>query len=256
MSSPNILVTNDDGIDSPGIYALWQAMSEIGSPTVIAPNIEQSAASHSISLNKPLFIKHISRNCGFKGWSVDGTPADCTKIGIKRVLDQKPDLIISGINRGANLGINLIYSGTISAATEGALLGIPSIAISLASFKTDNYRASKIIATEIAEYVLENNIPKGTLLNVNVPYGDPEDIKGKLITRQGNQFFKDDFEKRTDPRGNTYYWIKGEKIDDDKSIDYDGKAIEQNYISITPINFNLTDESYLSELKKDFKCII
>ena len=102
MSSPNILVTNDDGIDSPGIYALWQAMSEIGSPTVIAPNIEQSAASHSISLNKPLFIKHISRNCGFKGWSVDGTPADCTKIGIKRVLDQKPDLIISGINRGLN----------------------------------------------------------------------------------------------------------------------------------------------------------
>ena len=250
MRSPSILITNDDGIDSSGIYALWQAMCEIGNPIIVAPSKEQSAASHSITLNRPLNVKYISRNCGFKGWSVNGTPADCTKLGVKTILDQKPDLIISGINQGANLGVNLIYSGTLSAATEGALLGIPSIAISLASFNTDDYRASKIVAIEMAKYLLKNKVPKGTLLNVNVPYGNPEDIKGKRITRQGNQYFKDEFEKRTDPRKNTYYWIKGELIDNDSSIDYDGKAIADNYISITPINFNLTNESYFNELNK------
>ena len=250
MKSPRILVTNDDGIDSPGIYALWKAMSKVGTPTVIAPTTEQSAASHSITLNKPLFINYISRDYGFEGWSVDGTPADCTKIGINEVLKQRPDLIISGINCGANLGVDLIYSGTVSAATEGALLGIPSIAISLASFKTDDYRASKIVAIEMAKHVLKNKIPKGTLLNVNVPYADPKDIKGKLITRQGSQYFMDEFEKRIDPRENTYYWLKGKKVDNDNSDEYDGKAIKNNYISITPISFDLTNELYLNDLKK------
>ena len=146
--------------------------------------------------------------------------------------------------------MDLIYSGTVSAATEVLLLGIPSIAISLASFKTDDYRASKTVAVEVAEYVLKNKLPKGTLLNVNVPYADPEDIKGKLITRQGSQYFMDEFEKRIDPRKNTYYWIKGKKVDNDNSIEYDGKAIQNNYISITPISFDLTDELYLNDLKK------
>ncbi len=252
MSKPKILITNDDGIFSTGIYALWQAMCEIGDPIVVAPNREKSATGHSITLNDPLRVESITRIRGFKGWAVDGTPADCTKIAINALLDKKPDLIISGINQGANLGCNLIYSGTLSAASEGTLLGIPSISISLASYKTDDYRAAKSTAIEIAKHVLNDNLPKGTLLNVNVPYCHPKKIKGKRVTRQGNQYFKDEFEKRIDPRNQHYYWIKGKMIDKDKSLDYDGKAVSENYVSITPVHFKITNELYLNELKQKF----
>ena len=156
MMTPKILITNDDGINSPGIYALWEAMCEVGEPVIVAPVKEQSATSHAITLSQPVSIKAVSRSCGFKGWSVNGTPVDCAKIGIKTLLNQKPNLIISGINSGANLGANLIYSGTLSAAAEGAFLGIPSIAISLASLKTDDFRASKHIAIKMAKALMGN----------------------------------------------------------------------------------------------------
>ena len=161
--------------------------------------------------------------------------------------------LISGINQGANLGTNLIYSGTVSAATEGAILGIPSIAISLASFKTDNFYLAKTVAIDTVKWVMKNSLPKGTLLNVNVPYCDENKINGIRFTRQGNQYFVDDYEKRTDPSYKNYYWIKGEINDDDRSIDYDGKAISENYISVTPIYFKLTNEEYLKELILQFK---
>ena len=252
MTKPRILITNDDGISSKGIYALWEAMEEIGETYIVAPISEQSASSHSITLSHPIRVESVERSNGFKGWAVSGTPADCTKIAIRSLMEKRPNVLISGINRGANLGNNIIYSGTVSAATEGSILGIPSIAISLASYKTDKYETVKIIAKQIVEYVMKNSLPKMTLLNVNVPYCNIDDIKGIKITRQGSQYFVDEFEERIDPRNRNYYWIKGKMIDDDQSLDFDGKAIKDNYVSVTPIHFNLTDETYLEELRKDF----
>ncbi len=250
MNPPKILITNDDGIYSPGIHALWEAMCEVGDPIAVAPKTEQSAKGHAITITKPLRVKAITRDNGFIGWSVNGTPSDCTKLAIKSLLNEKPDLIISGINQGANLGSNIIYSGTISAAAEGAILGIPSIAISLASYNTHDYKLSKSVAIEIATHVLNYDLPNGTLLNVNVPYCDQKDIKGWRVTRQGNQYFSDQYEEKKDPRKQKYYWIYGRIIDEDESLDYDGKAISENYISITPIHFRLTNESYINKLNR------
>ena len=160
--------------------------------------------------------------------------------------------MISGINLGANVGTNIIYSGTVSAATEGTMLGIPSIAISLGSYKTDDWRGAKAAAVDLTRHVLEHGVPKGTLLNVNVPYCDPEEIKGIQVTRQGNQYFKDEFEERTDPRRRTYYWMKGQIIDKDESMEFDGKAVAEKYVSVTPIHFSVTNESYLKELTSQF----
>ena len=252
MSRHRILITNDDGIFSPGIHALWEAMVELGDPTVVAPNMEQSAVGHAITLTDPLRVDPVKRSGSFKGWSVTGTPADCAKIAIKSILDEKPDLLISGINLGANVGKNIIYSGTVSAATEGTILGIPSIAISLGSYKTDDWRGAKAAAVDLTRHVLEHGVPTGTLLNVNVPYCDPEEIKGIQVTRQGHQYFKDEFEERTDPMGRTYYWMKGQIIDKDESMEFDGKAVSEKYVSVTPIHFSVTNESYLKELARKF----
>ncbi len=247
--NPKILITNDDGIFSSGINALSDVMSEIGDVTIVAPNNEQSAKSHALTLQNPIKIEAVSLRNGFQGWSVQGTPVDCVKLALKSLLHHKPNLIISGINQGANLGRNLIYSGTVSAAYEGAILGIPSLAISLDSFKNNNFKCSKFVAKSIAKYVLKHIPPKGTMLNVNVPNIDIDSLKGYLITRQGNQYFLDDFEKRDNPRNETYYWITGKKIDEDSSIDFDGRAVSEGYVSITPIHFDLTNTSYLNELK-------
>jgi 5'-nucleotidase len=252
MSRHRILITNDDGIFSPGIHALWEAMVELGDPTVVAPNMEQSAVGHAITLTDPLRVDPVKRSGSFEGWSVTGTPADCAKIAIKSILDEKPDLLISGINLGANVGKNIIYSGTVSAATEGTILGIPSIAISLGSYKTDDWRGAKAAAVDLTRHVLEHGVPTGTLLNVNVPYCDPEEIKGIKVTRQGHQYFKDEFEERTDPMRRTYYWMKGQIIDKDESIEFDGKAVSEKYVSVTPIHFSVTNESYLKELTRKF----
>ncbi|HIA93974.1 MAG TPA: 5'/3'-nucleotidase SurE [Candidatus Marinimicrobia bacterium] len=252
MSRPKILITNDDGIFAPGIRALWEAMREIGDPIVIAPDTEQSAVGHAITLTDPLRVIQVHRSGGFEGLAVSGTPSDCAKIAIKSILDEKPDLLISGINSGSNVGTNIIYSGTISAATEGTMLGIPSIAISLDSYKSDEFRAAKKAAIDLAHHVLYYGVSQGTLLNVNVPYCPPDEIKGVKITRQGTQYFKDEFDKRTDPRGRTYYWMKGNVVDKDESVDFDGKAVSEKYISVTPIHFNVTNESYMDELKSQF----
>ena len=252
MTKPKILITNDDGIFSSGIYALWEAISEIGEPTVVAPNMEQSAVGHAITLTDPLRVVPAKRSGGFEGWAVSGTPADCAKIAIKSILNEKPDLLISGINLGANVGTNIIYSGTVSAATEGTILGIPSIAISRDGFKSNDWRGAQETAIKLAKYVLKYGVPKGTLLNVNVPDCPPDKIKGIRITSQGTQYFKDDFEERIDPRRRSYYWMKGEIIDNDESLDFDGKAISEKFVSVTPIHFKVTNESYLRELKDQF----
>tara|TARA_Y100000590_G_scaffold11187_2_gene13787 strand:- start:964 stop:1731 length:768 start_codon:yes stop_codon:yes gene_type:complete len=245
-----ILITNDDGIFSPGIYALWEAMQEIGETTVVAPEFEQSSVSNAITILDPVRVKLIKRNGGFKGYAISGTPADCTKIAIKSLMEKPPDIIISGINRGANLGKNIIYSGTIAAATEGAMLGIPSIAISLNSFRNDEFQGSKDASREVVRFVKNNTLPVGTLLNVNVPYCKPEEIKGIRVTRQGQQYYQDEYLNRKDPMGRDYYWIKGKIIDQDKDFYSDSKAVNDGYISITPIHFQMTDESYFTKMEE------
>ena len=247
-AKPKILITNDDGIFSSGIYALWEALSEIGDVYVVAPNDENSAASHSITINSLLKLKKVKRAGGFEGYSVSGTPADCTKIAVKEILNFTPDLLVSGINKGSNLGNNIMYSGTIAAAAEGAILNIPSIAISLDSHNVKDWTGAKIEAIKISKNILKNGIPHNTLLNVNVPYCNPEEIKGIKITHQGNQYFKDEFEKRNAPSGFSYYWMKGQIIDRDTSIQFDGNAVKKKYTSITPITFKFTDTSYLNKL--------
>lgn len=250
MSKPKILITNDDGIFAPGIYALWEAMQEVGQTTVVAPDTEQSAVGHAITLSDPLRVEGIHRTGGFEGFAVSGTPADCAKIAIRSLMDKKPDVLISGINRGANLGNNIIYSGTVSAATEGTMLGIPSVAISINSFNSDEFRGAKETAIKVVHYLINNTLPSGTLLNVNVPYCPPEEIKGIKVTRQGNQYFQDDFDQRKDPRGRTYYWMKGKIVDDDQELYYDSKAVCDGYVSITPIHFQMTNESYFTKLEE------
>ena len=252
MIKPKILITNDDGISSEGIYALWDAMKDVGDTFIAAPSIEKSATSHSLTLSDPLRANIIEREHGFKGWSISGTPVDCVKLAIRSLMGDRPDVLISGINHGANLGNNIMYSGTVSAAAEGMIMGIPSIAISLASYETDNYDVSKKFAKKIVEKVISNGIPKDILLNVNVPYCNEDEIKGVRITRQGSQYFVDEFEERIDPRNGNYFWIKGKMIDKDKSIEFDGAAIKENYVSITPIHYRLTNESFLNDLKNQY----
>ena len=247
-----ILITNDDGIFSPGIEALWEALNSFGETVVVAPSSQKSAISHAITISRPLRIKKIKKNNGFRGFSVSGTPADCTKIAIKSILTERPDILISGINLGSNLGNNIIYSGTVSAAMEGTILGIPSIAISLDSLDTDRFELSKKVAKQVVNYVLKNKLPKGIMLNVNVPYIDPKKFLGSKITKQGNQFFNDNFDKRVNPRGENYYWMKGEIIDNDKDLVFDGFAVKNGYASITPLGFKLTEESYLLHLRERY----
>ena len=246
---PNILIVNDDGIFAPGIKALAEAMESLGSITIVAPEKEQSGKSHSISLNTPIRIKPVKLKKSLKGWSVLGTPVDSAKIALKILLKRKPDLVISGINLGANLGKNLIYSGTVSAAFEGAILGIPSAAISLDSFKASRFSVAKDVAFSIANHLLKHKLPKGTMLNVNVPYINAKKLKGYLVTKQGELSFIDSYEKRVDPRGQSYYWIKGVIGNTDQSIEYDGEAVANGYVSITPIHYNITNKLYMNELK-------
>ena len=245
---PKILVTNDDGIFAPGIYALWEAMQEIGEVTVVAPDTEKSAVGHAITITDPIRVQQIHRRNGFEGFAVKGTPADCVKIAGRSLMKKPPDIVVSGINSGANVGSNIIYSGTVSAATEGTIIGIPSIAISLNSIKGGDMTASQKVAITVVNKVLENGLPKGILLNVNVPNIREESIKGYRMTKQGKLVFKDRFEKREDPRGKFYYWMKGEIINDTNS-DTDGFAIQNDYIIITPIHYQLTEESFLETLK-------
>jgi len=248
-NSVNILIANDDGIYSDGIYALWEAMSEIGETTIVAPRTEKSAVGHSITIADPIRIEEISRSGGFKGFAVDGTPADCIKIAVGSLLPKRPDIIVSGINAGANVGGNILYSGTISAATEGTIRNIPSMAISLDSITGGDLKGAKETAKIVVNEIIKNGLPQGTLLNVNVPNLDQKDIKGYKITRQGKLYFKDSFDRRVDPRGRIYYWMKGKIVNNDKGKESDGNALADGFVSITPIHFQITDNSFLTDLK-------
>jgi 5'-nucleotidase len=249
MKRPLILVSNDDGYDSPGILALVNALSPLGDIVVVAPATQQSAVGHAITVQQPLRARPIDRGPDFRGWAVEGTPADSVKLGVTTLLDSKPDLVVSGINHGMNTSINVIYSGTVSAATEGAVLGIPAIAVSHASHAlTSDLRGAADFAQRIAAMVLEKGLPKGTLLNVNVPDIPPYQIVGARVTRQGRSWWDDGFETRQDPVGRNYYWLVGTYVwDDDPTVD--DVALRANMISVTPLHYNLTDEDLYRDMQ-------
>lgn len=249
----HILVSNDDGINSEGIYALVRELKKIADVTVVAPEKQMSAVGHAITVQYPLRVNPFYKNGEFFGYAVDGTPADAVKLAVKAILkDKKIDLLISGINHGTNTSINIIYSGTVSAATEGTILGIPSIAISLATYAPNpDFTFASKLAVKLAEFVFKNGLPKGTLLNVNVPAVPREEIKGILVTRQGNAFWDDWFEVRKDPNGRDYYWLTGKFINyEPDDINADHTAVQNNYVSITPIQFDLTNHKMIQELKR------
>ena len=245
----NILVTNDDGIFSSGIFALWEVAKEFGEVSVVAPKSQKSAVGHSITISNPVFVNGIKRREGFEGFAVSGSPADCVKIGIKKIVDKKPDLLLSGINLGSNLGNNIIYSGTVAGALEGSMQNIPSLAFSVDSSNPKSFDTSKYVIRKVIEFLFKQNIRKETSLNVNIPDCRLDQLKGLKITSQGNEYFEDDFNAYKDPKGNNYYWMKGEMVDNDDSFDSDSFAIKKNYASITPIGFKMSDNEVFENLK-------
>lgn len=251
MKKPLILVSNDDGYSSLGIQALARALAHIGEVVIIAPAIDQSAVSHAISLNRPLRLNKqpslLENNQEVKVFSVDGTPTDAVYMGVHHMFkDSRPDLVVSGINHGANLGYDVLYSGTVSAAMEACLLGITSVAVSLVSLHNYNFDKAAEFSREFCSGILKKSWPKATLFNVNVP--KRLEKLDYAITRLGNHEYTSQVAERRDPRGNNYYWIGGTWSGYQDLPGTDCRAIAQGQISVTPISLNLTYEPLLEEL--------
>jgi 5'-nucleotidase len=244
-----ILITNDDGIYAEGLLALAKELGSIDELLIVAPFEEQSAVGHAITLSEPLRLRRVKLNEDIFGWATSGRPADAVKLGVKVLTKITPSLIISGINLGENVGASLIYSGTVSAATEGTLLGIPSIAISIPFSRNPDYRPAAKFALHLARLVLANGLPQGVLLNVNVPGLPLDKIKGVKVTRQGKTYFADFFEERIDPHGGKYYWMGGSVVSLEESEDTDFEALSRGYISITPVHYDLTAYQFMETLR-------
>jgi 5'-nucleotidase len=244
MSKPLILVTNDDGITAPGLRTLVRCMQEIGEVVVVAPDSPQSGMGHAITIDNTLYSKRvvIDPHAGApREYSCSGTPADCVKLALQEILDRRPDICVSGINHGSNSSINVIYSGTMSAAIEAGIEGIPAIGFSLCdySWEADFTPAEEAVKKIVAE-ALENKIPKGVVLNVNIPKVNQGGLKGIKVCRQARANWKEKFDKRTNPSGKDYYWLTGEFQLMDKGEDTDEWALSQGYISVVPTQFDLT----------------
>jgi len=243
-----ILLTNDDGILAEGLIALYEELKGDFELSVVAPETEMSAVGHAITLSNPLRVRRFKRNGVFFGYGVSGTPADCVKIGVQEILQQRPDMIISGINLGSNVGINLLYSGTVSAATEGAFLGIPSVAISLNTKNDPEFSFPARFSRRMIKFVMENGLREGAALNVNIPAVPEDQIKGISFTTQDLVRHRDVYEKRNDPRGNVYYWLASETPVEESIPNTDLMALKENRITITPITFDLTDVKQVKRL--------
>ena len=245
-----ILLTNDDGIHAPGLFALYQALKPEYDLCVVAPESEMSAVGHAITLSSPIRVKKIRKKGREFGYAVQGTPADCVKIAVQELLDVPPDVILSGINLGANVGVNILYSGTVSAATEGAFLGIRSAAISLDTIKDPDFTFAASFSKEIIRFMIKADLKDGIALNVNIPAVSKDKIRGVSMTRQGTSRFIERFERRTDPRGNRYYWLTGEKFLENGNSENDSIALKNRSITMTPIHYDLTAEGELQRLKQ------
>jgi 5'-nucleotidase len=247
---PLILVTNDDGISAPGIRNLIAVMKEFGDVAVVAPDSPQSAMGHAITINNTLFFNKVNFDSElYTEISCSGTPVDCVKIAINEILGRKPDLCVSGINHGSNASINVIYSGTMSAAMEAAMSGIPAIGFSLLDYDWNaDFEQAKPFIRKIVAQVLEKGIPADTVLNVNIPKLHTESIKGIKICRQAKASWIEKFDKRQTPHGRNYYWMTGEFINQDKGEDTDIWALEHDYISIVPVHFDFTAHHAIQKL--------
>ncbi|MBF0518453.1 MAG: 5'/3'-nucleotidase SurE [Nitrospirae bacterium] len=247
-----ILVTNDDGVYSEGILSLHRALSEIAEAVIIAPDREQSATSHSLTMHRPLKVTEIKKNI----YSVNGTPTDCVALGIGKVLGRKPDLIASGINKGGNLGDDITYSGTVSAAIEGTILGVSSFAISMVGEKDYHFTVASEFALKLAKIILDNGLPKDTLINVNVPNVPKDELMGLKFTKQGKRVYIGSIKETLDPWSRLHYWIGGGTPSwaDDENTDY--LAVESKYISVTPLHLDLTNYDALDCIKDDWAHIL
>lgn len=236
-----ILITNDDGIWAEGIKALCRELEKVGEVTVVAPEKQQSASGHGITTHKPLRAQLVKfRESKAKGFAVNGTPSDCVKLAIEALMPEPPHLVVSGINFGPNLGTDILYSGTVSGALEGAINGVPSFAVSLATHEDPDFTYAARFAAHLAQVLQGRKLPGEILLNVNVPPLPAGEIKGVQVTRLGRRKYVNIFERRVDPRGREYFWLGGDALDIDNEPGTDIHAVQNGYISITPIHFNLT----------------
>ena len=248
---PLILITNDDGITAPGLQALTEAMSELGDIVVVAPDSPQSGMGHAITINNLLRLDAVRVHDNQKWYQCSGTPVDCVKIAIDKILPRTPDLCVSGVNHGSNSSINVIYSGTMSAAMEGAIEGIPSIGFSLLNFSLDaDFTGAKQTVHKIVSSILNKKMDKHFLLNVNIPKLPAEKIKGIKVCKQAYAKYEEDFAERVDPHGKKYYWLTGEFKNFDKGKDTDVWALEHGYVSVVPVQFDLTNYTLKKQLEK------
>lgn len=245
-----LLLTNDDGVGAPGLARLYAHLKDLGEVTVVAPDIERSAVGHAITLSDPLRVSEYEGPGGMHAMAVSGTPADCVKIAVRAILGKPPDVVFSGINQGANVGTNVLYSGTVSAATEAAMLGIPAAAVSLADRNSRDFVPAALFARRLAGEIFLKGLPPGVSLNVNVPPLPANEIRGVRVTRQGRLRVLEWFDERVDPRDRHYYWMAGQDTLDQSAegSDCDDAALRDGYISVTPIHFDLTADSVRDQI--------
>jgi 5'-nucleotidase len=251
MQKPLILITNDDGIQAPGLRNLVKFMLPIGEVIVVAPDKPQSGMGHAITITMPLHMHKLMKTNEHSEYSCTGTPVDCVKLAIDKILHRKPDLLVSGINHGSNASINIIYSGTMSAALEGAMEGVPSIGFSLIEYAYDaDFSHTEKYVQKIAANVIENGLPKEVCLNVNFPGISSEPLKGVRICRQAMAHWKEEFDQRKDPHGRDYFWLTGVFENHDEGKDTDEWALANNYVSIVPAHFDFTAHKAISQINK------
>ncbi|UCD32571.1 MAG: 5'/3'-nucleotidase SurE [Desulfobacterales bacterium] len=246
----NILLTNDDGIYAKGLWALYERFSARYSVTVVAPDRERSAVSHGITLHQPLRATRVKMASGYHGYAVNGTPTDCIKISLMEILNQPPDLVISGINLGANVGVNLNYSGTVAAAKEASIYKLPAMAVSIKGHQSGTFDDAALFTAHLAEIVQKHGLPMGTMLNVNIPDMPINEIKGVRISKQGTMIYSEFIEKRIDPRNRAYYWHGHDTTTSSNNPEFDVTALAEDFISITPIQCDMTDYRLLEDLKR------
>jgi 5'-nucleotidase len=253
-TKPVILITNDDGITAPGIRSLIEAVKDLGTIVVVAPDKPQSGMGHAITIGAPLRLNSVHLFEGVESWQCSGTPVDCVKLAVDKVLHRKPDLCLSGINHGANHSINVIYSGTMSAAIEASIESIPSIGFSLLNYSMEaDFSAAGLYARILVEKIISRKIDKHLCLNVNIPSIDKNLIRGIKVCRQAYAKYVEDFDERKDPTGKKYYWLTGEFKNFDKGKDTDVWALEHNYVSVVPVQFDLTNYELKKQLETKLK---
>jgi len=253
---PIILITNDDGITAPGIRSLVEAVKDMGRIVVVAPDSPQSGMGHAITIGTPLRLDKVAIFEGIEAWQCSGTPVDCVKLARDKILHRRPDICLSGINHGANHSINIIYSGTMSAAMEAAIEGIPSAGFSLMDYRFHaDFTISKQVVRQVASRMLAEKMPEHLLLNVNIPHISNEAFKGIKICRQAYAKWEEEFDHRIDPRGKDYYWMTGKFKNMDKGEDTDVQALQEGYASIVPVKFDFTDTKIKQWLEDEWKGI-